>query len=580
MDRMRQMLASIGQSLGVLSLAQKLLIAALMVIAIMTLMLWTVYAARPTMVPLPGYQPDQLAQARSLLAANKIPVEASGTQLMVPQDQVHLALGVLGQGGQLPDNTQLLFSNLAQNQHWMNSRADNDRAANIALMNELSRVLVHFSGVREARVFIDAPEPIGLGMAFRKPTATVTVRTIGGRGLDDKTVEAMAAVVAGAKAGLDMTSVRVVDATTGRQYKARGETDFSAADYMESVAKVEGRVQEKLSDALRYIPGVIVTANAQMDLRHTTTTSTKMLPVSPQGGSVSIVNRESTTNSVSGSASGPAEAGVRSNVAEDISRGGGGGAGSQTTNEKGETEFTVAVGKTQEQTVNARGMPTRINVTVNVPREYVAALARQIKAAAAPAGDAAEVTPAEIDQAFTAERDRLTKDLQPLVETMAQSDGGAAAPTTQAGTVTVSMIPVPFIAAGGGGEGMQAGLLGGGSGGDGGGLSGMLGSGLIKQVGVLGLAGAALMVMLLLVRKTSTPVVLPSAQEVVGLPPTLDAQSDLVGEADESQTAMMGIELDDSEIKTKKMLEQVQEMVKSKPQESAALMNRWLVTEN
>lgn len=582
MDRLRLMLASIGKSLGLLSLSQRLLIGVLMVLAIMTLLLWSVYAAKPALAPLPGFQADQMVEARSLLMANGISVEAVGDKLMVPQDQVHLALGVLGQNGRLPDNTQLLFSNLATNQHWMNSRADNDRQANIALMNELARVIVNFQGVREARVFIDAPEPIGLGMAFRKPTATVTVKTASGRALDDKTVDAIAAVVAGAKAGLDLTSVRVVDATTRRQYRARNETDFSAADYMESVAKIEARVQEKLTDTLRYIPGVIVAANAQVDVRHTTTNTTTMLPVSPQGGSVSIVSRESTTSMTNGAGAQGAEPGVRSNVAEDISKGGSSGA-AQTNDEKSETEFAVSVGSRREQTVNARGMPTKVNVTINVPREYVAALAKQTKGqGAAPAGGAAgagEVTQAEIDAAFATERDRLSKDLQPLVETMAASDGvGPSA--TQAGIVTVSMIPVPFIAAGSI-EGAQAGLLGGGGGGGGGsgGLGGLLGQGAFKQIAAIGLAVLALGMMLMLVRKSSTPAVLPTAQEIVGLPPALESQSDLVGEADESQTAMLGIELDDGELKTKKMLEQVQEMVKSKPQEAAAILNRWIVTE-
>jgi flagellar biosynthesis/type III secretory pathway M-ring protein FliF/YscJ len=60
--------------------------------------------------------------------------------------------------------------------------------------------------------------------------------------------------------------------------------------------------------------------------------------------------------------------------------------------------------------------------------------------------------------------------------------------------------------------------------------------------------------------------------------PTIHAENDLVGEADESQTAMEGIELDENEIKTKKMLEQVQEMVKKNPNDAATLLNRWIQT--
>lgn len=108
-------------------------------------------------------------------------------------------------------------------------------------------------------------------------------------------------------------------------------------------------------------------------------------------------------------------------------------------------------------------------------------------------------------------------------------------------------------------------------------INDLMGSGLIKNAMLGVLALVALGMMMMMVRKAGRTVVLPKPEEVVGLPPALENQNDIVGEADEGQTAMEGIELDDAELKSKKMLESVSEMVKKNPADSAKIMNRWVV---
>jgi flagellar biosynthesis/type III secretory pathway M-ring protein FliF/YscJ len=106
-------------------------------------------------------------------------------------------------------------------------------------------------------------------------------------------------------------------------------------------------------------------------------------------------------------------------------------------------------------------------------------------------------------------------------------------------------------------------------------IGGSLGRTIV--VGVLALV--ALGMMMMLVRRSGKPLDLPTAESIVGLPPALEPNSDVVGEADESQTAMEGIELDEGELKTKKMLEQVGEFVKKSPTDASALLNRWIAIE-
>lgn len=573
MDRLRQMLGSIAQNLGGLSLNARLLIAAVAVIAVLVLVVVATVTGKATMSELTTTSsPEQTQRAVVALEAAGIKHSVQGNKILVPVEQQYRAAAVLAQGNALPSDTRLLFSNLAKSQHWMNSKTENDRQFNIAQQNELALVVQNFRGVEQATVMIDAPEPVGLGLAYRKPTASVTVKMQPGRTVNAEMVDAIAALVSGSRAGLTLSDVRVIDAGSGRQFKARAEDDFRAGDYLEHVGKVEERVQQKILEALRYIPGVVVAVNAHVDVRRTTTSTTSMLPVSPQGGSVSIVSKERTSSTSTGQGGRSADPGVRSNVQEDINSGGGGS--SQVAGEQNETEFKVGLGSKRSEVIDPRGMPTRVNVMVNVPREHVAALIRTKKG-----DDKAEVKSDELEAAFVAERDRIAKDLQPLVETtVAAVESGAY--QTQPGTVAVSLIPVPLAAAGLS-AGASASLVGGlGGGGAGGGVLGTLaGTGLVQQALLGLLAVVALGLMFSLVRKASKPVELPTPQEVVGVPPALEAGSDLVGEADETQTAMVGIELPEDALKSKKMLEQVSEMVKKNPAEAANLMNRWLQTE-
>jgi flagellar biosynthesis/type III secretory pathway M-ring protein FliF/YscJ len=113
--------------------------------------------------------------------------------------------------------------------------------------------------------------------------------------------------------------------------------------------------------------------------------------------------------------------------------------------------------------------------------------------------------------------------------------------------------------------------------------SGMLGlaeSGIVKTAVVGALAVVALFMMFMMVRKAGKAAPLPTAEELVGIPPALQGGSDVVGEADESETAMAGIEVDSDELKTQKMLEEVTELVKSNPSGAAQIMGRWLQTES
>jgi flagellar biosynthesis/type III secretory pathway M-ring protein FliF/YscJ len=107
-----------------------------------------------------------------------------------------------------------------------------------------------------------------------------------------------------------------------------------------------------------------------------------------------------------------------------------------------------------------------------------------------------------------------------------------------------------------------------------------MGGGLIEK-GLLGLlAAVALGLMFMMTRRTSKKVELPTAEEIVGLPPTLESKSDLIGEAEEGDSPLAGIELDESEVAAQKMLDQVKDLAKTNPDSAANMIKRWVAVEN
>jgi flagellar biosynthesis/type III secretory pathway M-ring protein FliF/YscJ len=106
-----------------------------------------------------------------------------------------------------------------------------------------------------------------------------------------------------------------------------------------------------------------------------------------------------------------------------------------------------------------------------------------------------------------------------------------------------------------------------------------MGNGIADKV-VLGVLGVAAMgMMVAMVRKAGRRAEMPTAEELVGLPPALESTSDLVGEVEAANEALAGIEVDDSQLQSQQMLEQIGALIKENPNSAARLLNRWIEVE-
>ena len=572
MESLRRVFDTIRTFFNGMSGSQKLLVGSLGVVLAMTLFLVQQYSGTPSMVPLldAGYPAEDQQAAARFLDARGVGYDTGGDGVVMVRaaSRTGLLAQMSQEPGALPSDTTLLFDNLIEQQSWTKNSQQNHQLETIAVQNEVSNILSQWSGIRSARVIIDVPTNRALGRPATAPTAAVTVFSEGG--LSQDTVDAVAGFVSGSRAGLTPQRVRIIDGATGRQHRPREEGTLTAGDTQELIAKVEKRHRDKLLDMLSpYIPNVIVTVRAQVDATRRTTTTDAAL--NEGQGSTSLISSETATERSESQPLVSGEPGVRANNQADITSSGG---GSSTFSESNaDSQFDTKIGTRLENVLDPRGHATKINAVVNIPRDYFAAVWRLRQGPGDGDGEAAGgegasgPTDEDLRPVVEEEVARIKRDIENVIDTTA-NEGSVR------GEATVSMIPMSF-GEGAGVATQAAGFLGLGGGGAGG-VGGVAVDSLVKTVALGGLAVLALGLVVLTAMKTSKTEPLPSVEEMVGAPPALEGDDDIVGEAEAAEPALAGIELTEDAMKQRKVMEQVSDMISDKPEEAARLVGRWL----
>lgn len=560
MDRLSRAWQTVGAAAQRLTISQKLLIGSVAVLLAMTLFVVTLYTSRPDYVPLlPGKPAEEQQRAAEFLRTRSAKfTSGAGGEVMVRPAEADTLRAQMVESNALGGDNRVLFDNLIEKQSWTLSQQQNQQMEVIAVQNELGRIISHMSGIRSASVILNLPTRRGLGQPRTEPTASATVFPT--RALTQDTVDSIAHLVASSR-GIDVRNVRVIDGSTNRQLSARDDSGYAASSYLEFVAQVEERKRSQLYDMLAaYIPGVIVSVHAQVDVTRRVTNRQEFLPEG-RGTVTPLVSESSNESRTTAPVSG-GEPGPRSNTGTDIiGLTSGGPTSTETTSE---SRFDPRVGSETTQITDPRGNPTKINAVVNIPRGYFAEIWKSRRPAPDPgAADQAtpEPTDTDLDPIVEAETARIKREIEPLIDTSAGTE-------TVRGEVQVSMIPVlSFGAAPAGSEADGASVMG---------LTTIASEGLVRTAVLGALAAVALGLVVATAMRATRRESLPTAAELVGLPPALEGAGDLVGEATEADSVLQGLELSDDEMKHRKMMEQVAELVQEKPDDAARLLGRWV----
>lgn len=553
MEAVRRAITQMNRQFAKLTQTQRLLVACVGVIAVMTLFLVSQYAGGTKFVDIAST--DDAADTVEYLQSKGVNARIVRGAAHVPSDQRRVALVKLAEGGRLPNDTTLMFSNLSENLKWTDSREQNEQKFIIALQNELSKIISAFDAIESARVILDIPQPRGIGVIVREPTASVTVFTMGGRPLKRDTVDAIASLVARARAGLTVTNVSVIDGSNGISHSASDDESMRASNYLELATAAEKKKAATIQAMLSYIPGVTVAVTAEVNnTRENVRMKTYRTP--DDGGTVvGLATKDMVKTERNSTTATSAEPGFRSNATADINSGGGGGITSEKT--EASTDLSNFVGEEVTERMDPKGMPTRFAASINVPRSFIAlAITRG-------AADAAEPDDDVISARFELERSQIERSVLPHLQ------AGEVE-----GVVRVNLVPDTGLIAG-------ANIQRAGYGGSGG-ISGALGlpDGAVNTMLVGGAALMALCMMVFMVRRAGKEPPMPSVEELVGIPPPLESTRDLVGEAGESDLAMEGIEVAPEDVERQQMLDQLTQLVGDDPDSTAKLLNRWISVED
>jgi len=325
----------------------------------------------------------------------------------------------------------------------------------------------------------------------------------------------------------------------GMQFSVDDENEILPTESIEMVEHLKRDYRDEIEHTLRFIPGVIVAVNVKVD--HTR--ETKVVSVGYEKDQ--SVASESSTEENQATVQRSAEPGVGTNVHADI--GAGGNAGTEMTRSTSDVTLLPKSVTERKDSVIVGHRPQEINVTVNVPRSFFVNYWKKLKP------DGGEPDETALDPFITEQLAEIEEMVRPLIKADA------------AGSVKAHVIPDPTAMIAAASVPVQQGTV-----------ELIMTSNWTKPVGMGLLAATALALMFFMVRQSTRQPELPSVEELAGVPPTLPGEDELMGEVDEMDPTMAGIEVDEDELQARRVAEQIAEMVRASPSEAATLFGKWV----
>jgi len=528
------------------SFATKWLIGALITIMLLVGGIFVWLAGAPEMVPLGEVASGSPAEVVAILEAQDIHAEVRGGQVFVPVADQFDAIAMLAASGKINANAYDAFDKLVENSSssYLSTNRENERQFMIAKGKVLSQIISSMPRVQTATVIIDKPDTPGFGASYHAPSAMVTVFMQPGSQVDKKMADALFALVSGAVAQLPEENVKVIDGSNNREFSALSDDEIGSVDALETIVAQERIHKQKVEEVLRSFRGLtvaikIVATDVVREEQHQTHWAQPTIKNSR-------TLETSTSNTVRGG-----NRGARANLQASID--GGGGVGSEETMSETEEQFDgplaelVSTRRMQGNTIRL------INASITVPRSYFVSVFQ------ARNPDAETPSDADLQPIIDEESSKITDLVKPQLVSSQEK--------IEAGNISVKMVYDQAYL-----EPVTAGNAAG--------IGAVVDSPLTPVALIGGLCAGALGLMFMMVRKAVKPEELPSIEELAGVPQTLPTDDDLMGEVDEMDGGLAGVELDEDELRTRQIAEQISELVKANPEEAGGLLKKWVVADS
>jgi flagellar biosynthesis/type III secretory pathway M-ring protein FliF/YscJ len=375
---------------------------ALVAVSLIWLLQW---AATPEMVPLldQDLRPEEMALVRAGLETMGERCDVRGNRIYVRAGANRQALlAQLQQQEKLPANTSAGFEALVkQSDPWI-SMEESNRRWTYALQKEIELVLRQLNGVQSASVFLN----LGTHRAAfvrTQPASSASVTLVMKHGEEVPRALGLAAarLVSGAVAGLPVHNVQVVDANGRVAIDWDGEQD-ATTQLDRKVAKEELRYAEKIR---LQVPDPKALVSVQVELNSTTSNTQTETPLK----GVTKTERTTRDETVRGRAS--EQPGVQPNVG--IAAASGGTTESQQQ-ETSETQTEVGLAKKVEAT--PAGDVEKVTAAISLSQTYLEGVYRRANP------EAAAPTEEQVEAVFGREKTRLLAQVLQLVKPQSEEN--------------------------------------------------------------------------------------------------------------------------------------------------------------
>lgn len=297
--------------------------------------------------------------------------EVEGNRIRVQRGQKAKYLGALADAEAMPAEFGSYLANAVNKPGPFTSRQQQEMMMKVALEQQLSKIIKEMKGIEKAAVIYAIDKKGGLRPELNT-TASVSVKPLGTAPLAPGQIPAIRYLVARAIPGLSPERVTIIDTNLGRAYNANGSDgapDVLDDPYVSHRKHYQEEFESKVRQALAFVPGVIVTANVEIDpeLRH----SEQKRKVDPKPVPITISDENETNASDSGGPAGQPGLQAQQTRANSPAQLANSGKSSHTDKER--TSHTEQSDVSTELTTTDRAglIPTHVTVAIAVPSSYL-----------------------------------------------------------------------------------------------------------------------------------------------------------------------------------------------------------------
>lgn len=303
---------------------QKTIIASSVGSFIVIMILVSIFATKPNLVPLySNLSPQETGQIKATLDSRGIKSEITngGTTIKVPSELVDTLTVELAAEG-IPDSGEIYFSSFGEG-GFGTTQEEFEMRKNAAVQSELKRLIKRFEGVQDAEVMISLPQQsVFIGEEQGTASASIVIYQKPGYKFKDEQIEGLYHLVSKSVSNLPIENIVITN-----QYfehldqknlfaENNGNAGVNFTEQYEIQKQVERDIQRQVQQMLGLMMGrdkVIVTVTADIDTSKVNTTSNIVKPIDEENMKGIAISAEKISESFVGDGVAGGTAGVGQN---------------------------------------------------------------------------------------------------------------------------------------------------------------------------------------------------------------------------------------------------------------------------